>query len=98
MSNIQEIINSGANVSITIGIDDLKECVLSLFENERKKLEQTIIAEKEETYSSLKQVSVMLGVDKSTLWRWKNKGYLVPIEVGGKRVYKMSDVKKMLNK
>ena len=38
----------------------------------------------------------MLGVDKSTLWRWSKQNYLAPIEVGGKRVYKVSDVKQIL--
>jgi len=31
------------------------------------------------------------------LWRWAKRGYLVPIEVGGKRRYRMSEVKAILN-
>lgn len=42
--------------------------------------------------------SVQLHVDKSTLWRWAKIGYLVPIEVGGKRFYKQSDIDKILKK
>lgn len=49
-----------------------------------------------ETYPSAKRVSEILEVDRSTLWRWAKCGYLVPIEVGGKRRYKMSDVKRIL--
>ena len=49
-----------------------------------------------ETYPSAKKVAEMLDVDKSTLWRWAKVGYLVPINVGGKRRYRMSDVKRIL--
>jgi len=42
-------------------------------------------------------VAEMLDVDKSTLWRWAKIGYLVPINVGGKRRYRMSDVNRILN-
>jgi excisionase family DNA binding protein len=50
-----------------------------------------------ETYPTPKQVCEILGVDNSTLWRWKRKGYLVPANVGGKVRYKMSEVKALLN-
>lgn len=96
--SIQEIINSGTNVSITIGANELKEFALSIIEHTKRDLEQVVISEKAETYPSPKQVCDILGVDASTLWRWKKKGYLVPLEIGGKRRYKMSDVKKLLNK
>ena len=39
----------------------------------------------------------MLNVDLSTLWRWSKKKYLVPIEFGGGRRYKMSEVKELMN-
>ena len=37
-------------------------------------------------------------VDRSTLWRWAKTGYLIPAEVGGKRLYKQSDIDIILNK
>ena len=38
----------------------------------------------------------MLDVSQSTLWRWQKAGYLVPLNVGGKRRYRMSDVRRIL--
>jgi predicted site-specific integrase-resolvase len=35
-------------------------------------------------------------VDLSTLHRWHKSSYLTHIEIGGKRRYRMSDVKKIL--
>ena len=36
-------------------------------------------------------------VNPSSLWRWRKRGYLVPAEIGGKRRYKMSDIRRILN-
>jgi DNA-binding transcriptional MerR regulator len=38
----------------------------------------------------------MLGIHRSTLSRWEEKGYLVPLEIGGRRLYKMSDIQRLL--
>ena len=87
--NIQELLKSGANVSVTVGANELKEFASTLIEQTKKELEEVVISEKAETYPTPKKVSEMLGVDLTTLWRWAKKGYLVPIEVGGKRRYRI---------
>ncbi|WP_418197249.1 helix-turn-helix domain-containing protein [Alistipes shahii] len=38
-----------------------------------------------------------MGVDSSTLWRWAKSGYLVPVEYGGQRRYRVADVQRILN-
>ena len=50
---------------------------------------------KKETYISANQVSNLLGVSKSTLWRWEKENYLVPVRVGNKLRYKESEVKQL---
>lgn len=95
--NIQELVEKCTNVSITVEAKDLKHFADYLIEQTKKELEETVISDKAETYPTPNQVSEMFNVDLTTLWRWKKKGYLVPIEVGGKRRYRMSDVKAILN-
>jgi hypothetical protein len=95
--NIQELIKNGMNVSVTVKSEDLKHFADYLIEQTKKELEETVISDKAETYPTPKQVSEILNVDLTTLWRYRKKGYLVPIEVGGKRRYRMSDVKAILN-
>lgn len=63
----------------------------------RKELEQQITDSNTETYPSPKKVCEILDIDLSTLWRWNKRGYLCHIEIGGKRRYRMSDVKAILN-
>ncbi len=38
----------------------------------------------------------ILDVSSVTLWRWKKMKYLVPIIVGGKCKYRMSDIRQIM--
>lgn len=84
----------GLQVTITLG--DLIEANTMLIADTKKELEQLITDQNAETYPSREKVMEMLDVSQSTLWRWQKAGYLVPLNVGGKRRYKMSDVKRIL--
>lgn len=84
----------GLQVTITLG--DLIEANTMLIADTKKELEQLVTDQNAETYPSREKVMEMLGVSQSTLWRWQKAGYLVPLNVGGKRRYKMSDVKRIL--
>ena len=94
---IQELINSGQSINITIGLPDLVTFANHLIQQSKNELEEAVISDKAETYPAPKWVADYLDVDSSTLWRWAKRGYLVPIEVGGKRRYRMSEVKAILN-
>ena len=92
--SIQEIIKSGANVSVTVNALDLKEFMLSLIsERDEEKRRSTPAPE---TYLTQDEVSAKLQVDKSTLWRWHKSRYLTKVRVGGKVRYRLSDVTKLM--
>lgn len=93
---LKEIIQSGANVTLAISANDLREWHKEVIGDTKRELEQAVIADKAETYISAKQVSEMLNIDLSTLWRWEKRGYLVPAKIGGKRRYKYTEVKSIL--
>lgn len=95
--NIQDLLKSGANVSVTVGSSELKEFASTLIEQTKKELEAVVLAEKAESYLTIKQVSEMLSVNVCTLWRWNRSGYLKTIEFGGGRRYKKSEVKALMN-
>jgi predicted DNA-binding transcriptional regulator AlpA len=94
--NIYDLLKSNSDVNITINAGQLAEAIDYCVRKTRKELEQQITDAKTETYPSAVQVAKILGVNKSTLWRWGKAGYLKPVEIGGKRRYRMSDVKKIL--
>lgn len=94
--SINDLLQNGSKVSVTVSLDDLREFATGLIDQTKKDLEQAVIDDKAETYPTPQQVANILGVDLVTLWRWKNRGYLVPVEIGGKRRYLMSEVKALL--
>lgn len=93
-----DLLSIQKNISITIELNDLLLFADHLIESAKKEWEAAITAKKAETYASPAEVSQLLHVDKSTLWRWGKTGYLLPVAIGGKRMYKQSDIDKILKK
>ena len=92
-------VNDGkrANITVAITLEDLRRFHQEVIADTKKELEAQIAEDRGERYLSIKQVCEMLDVDPSSLWRWRKRGYLVPAEIGGKRRYKMSDIRRILN-
>ena len=89
--NIKELLalSEGANISITVTPTDLKEFALLL-------IDETLAARNQETdpetYLTPDDVAIELRVSKNTLWRWDKMGYLSPVKVGRKSLYRKSDI------
>lgn len=45
---------------------------------------------------SKKEVKQMLGVCDTTLWTWAKRKYLVPVKIGSRSNYRLSDVKRIM--
>lgn len=96
MLNIAELAQSAPAINLTITAGDLKDFAALLIAQTKAELEQSISDSKAETYLSSEKVMEMMEISKTTLWRWKQRGYLVPVRIGGNDRYKMSDIKKMM--
>ncbi|MBK5722177.1 helix-turn-helix domain-containing protein [Dysgonomonas sp. Marseille-P4677] len=94
--DLKEILSSGTNVTLAISANDLREWHKEVIADTKRELEKAVIAEKAEHYIDAKQVTELLNIDLSTLWRWEKRKYLIPVKVGGKRRYKMSEVKSLI--
>lgn len=97
MLDISSMMEGGANITVAITLEDLRQFHREVIANTKRELEAEIAEDKGERYLSIKQTCEMLGVDPSTLWRWRNRNYLVPVEIGGKRRYRLSEIRRMLN-
>lgn len=95
--NINEILKTGVNLTVSVGINELREWHREVIADTRRELEEIVLSDKMETYPTVQQTQEILNVDRSTLWRWDKNGYLKKIEFGGGRRYKMSDIKAILN-
>ena len=81
---------------VSIKVGDLIEANNILLENARAQLEQKIADASAETYLTTEKVRQMLDVSVTTLWRWAKTKYLVPINYGGQKRYRKSDVERII--
>ena len=87
--NIQALLESGANVAVTVTPLDLKEFALFLISQVKSNESEN---SRTDIYLTPDEVATMIGVSKNTLWRWEKDGYLTPFKIGRKIRYKQSDV------
>lgn len=97
MEAILNLLNSDANFNITIQKNDLIDFAKFMISETKNEIEAEVIANKAETYLTRLETCEFLKVDQSTLFRWQKRNYLMPVEMGGRRLYKMSDLKRILN-
>lgn len=95
-NNIAELAKTCPDLNITVKLGELIEAVEHCVTTTRSSLEQLIQDEAQEKYLSIEKTCELLEINKSTAWRWNKSNYLKPIEIGGKRRYRMSDIKRIL--
>lgn len=96
MLNISELAQNAPQINLTITAADLRNFASELISQTKEQLEQEISDSKAETYLSSEKVMEMMEISKTTLWRWKQRGYLVPVRIGGNDRYRLSDIKKIM--
>ena len=98
LNNIAELAKTCPDLNITIKLGELIEGIEFCVNSTRSNLEQIIQDETQEKYLSIEKACELLGITKSTAWRWDKSNYLKPISLGGKRRYRMTDINKILKK
>ena len=94
---IIEHLKSKENVLLIVSSDDLKQFADYLIKQACEKLLEENAKLNEEVYYTKDQVVKILKINPSSLWNWSNKGFLMPVKVGGLNRYKKSDIDKILN-
>lgn len=88
----QNLIQENTQTLMLVSQNDLRQFVQSAVKellDEREK--------KDEIYLTAEETCKRLEVNRSTLWRWDNCGYLVAHKVGKKVRYKLSDVEQIIH-
>ncbi len=94
---LADLLQTNANISLTITLEDLRTYSNELIQSTKKELEAEVIAQQNESYLTRRETCDFLKVDQATLWRWAKRGYLMPVEMGGRRLYRKSDLQRILN-
>lgn len=90
--------NNGGTVNITVALPDLIEFSKRLINETTNEVKERIKQGQEDLLLSVDETMNRLKVkDRTTLWRWEKKGYLMPVRSGKKCLYKTSDVERLLN-
>lgn len=93
-----DLLGANPNISITINGGELKKAVATIIDSAIARYKREVETKPEDILYSIKQVSEILSVDKSTLWRWQQSGYLVPTKVGDLPRYRKSQIDELLGK
>ncbi len=96
MIDILSLAKEAPGTIIAVRADDLIEANNRLIDQVRADLEKEIAEKKTATFLTRETVLETLNVAPSTLWRWQKSGYLVPVNVGGQRRYKSTDINEIL--
>ena len=94
--NIYELAQLCPDITVSIKLSELIEFGKLLIAETKREFEQQIKEQNTETYPTREEVMKILGVSTSTLWHYKKKGLLKPLDVGGRVKYRMSDVKRFM--
>lgn len=96
MIDLLTIAKEAPGTIISIKAGDLVDANVRLIADAKRELEKEIADRDTVSFLTREMVMKQLNVAPSTLWRWKNNGYLVPINVGGQYRYKSSDINEIL--
>lgn len=95
---LRQQISEGSSIILQVSMQDLKEVVKSLYDDELMRTAKAIEASREKATLSRDEAARQLGVTHTTLWHWEKRGYLIPVRIGTKVMYRPSDIEEMLTK
>lgn len=93
--NFQELIDR--DITVTIKARDLKAFAIELAIELAKRREQQS-AREEEALLTRKEVCTMVRKTPATIVRWAKADYLKPVYIGGRAMYRYSDVKALMDR
>lgn len=96
MIDLLQLAKEAPGTIIAVPVEALVEANTRLIDLARADLEREIAEKRTATFLTRETVLEKLNVAPSTLWRWQKSGYLVPVNVGGQRRYKSTDIDEIL--
>ncbi len=96
-SSIQDVLNGNLATFVVIKAEDLKQTIIDTINETRRRMEEEIALNNSDVLLTTNQVLDRLAISRTTLWSWTKRGYIIPIDIGGKQRYKLSDVNAILN-
>ena len=92
------ILANSPGVMLVVNAEDLKSAIRELWNDHKVETRREIEADKERPTMTRHQAARALNINLTTLWRWAKDGYLSPVKIGSKVLYRASDIEAMLER
>lgn len=93
---MQTIIEGNPAITINVSAADLRSVVVEIVKQERQRIKDAIEQSRELPTMSRKDAAKALNIHINTLDSWAKDGYITPVKIGTKVLYKASDIDMML--
>lgn len=93
--NFNDIIKEGADITIAVKVGDLMLFADSLIQKAKDELGAATKMQEPDKLVSAKRLCEMLAIKMPTLYKWQRRGYIAPIHIGGRTLYRYSDIQKL---
>ena len=95
---MQTIIDGNPSITISVNAADLRNVVVEIVKQERQRIKDAIEASRELPTMTRSQAAKALNIHVNTLDRWAADGYITPIKIGTKVLYKPSEIDAILTR
>ena len=96
--NLKQVISGDPGVMLVINSADLKNAVCAIYAEAREDYKRELETYRERPALSRADAMEALKVSSTTLHPWNVSGYLKPVKVGARSMYRASDIAAILEK
>ena len=89
---------TASGVMLVVSADDLRSLMKDFYDLAARDHAARMEAAAERPALSREEAAKALGVCPTTLWHWQKSGYLTPVKVGARVLYRASDIKSILER
>lgn len=93
---MQTIIEGNPAITISVNAADLRNVVVEIVKQERERIKEAIEMSRELPTMTRSQAAKALNIHVNTLDRWAADGYITPVKIGTKVLYKASEIDNLL--
>ena len=92
MNKTTNISQGESGVMLVVSPTDLKNVIGEMYREHKRDKEQAASDSRMIPTMTRNEVAAALRVSMSTLWRWAKSGYLMPVKIGSKVLYRAADI------
>ena len=96
-TKFSQIVSGDSATTVFLTAAALREVVSAMYRDEAIRSAEALMKHREQPVMTRKEAAEALKVSLPTLWRWDNIGYLKPVKIGAKSLYRAIDIDRILN-